>query len=60
MVKKRIVLSAALAASLGIGSNFGFTKAAFASKISDLESKNTQIEQKKADLSIIFKKKTKN
>lgn len=50
MVKKRVVLSAALAASLGLGSNFGFTKAAFASKISDLESKNTQIEQKKADL----------
>ncbi|MBE3568874.1 MAG: peptidoglycan DD-metalloendopeptidase family protein [Bacillales bacterium] len=50
MVKKRVVLSAALAASLGLGSNFGFTKAAFASKLSDLESKNTQIEQKKENL----------
>lgn len=50
MVRKRAVISASLIISFGLACNLEFTKTAFASKLSDLESKNIQMEQKKADL----------
>lgn len=49
-MKKRIGLTVALTASLGFGSTLGLTKEAFASKLSDLESRQNQIENKQSDI----------
>ncbi|MGM7634522.1 murein hydrolase activator EnvC family protein [Bacillus sp. Hm123] len=49
-MKKRVGLTVALVTSLGVSGAFGWTNEAFASNLSDLESRQNQIENKQSNL----------
>ncbi|MDQ0214893.1 peptidoglycan hydrolase CwlO-like protein [Oikeobacillus pervagus] len=56
-MKRKVMLSVALAASLGFGGTLGLPSEAFASKLSDLENQQSQIENKRSNIHNDIKEK---